>query len=207
MRRDRTLRVALAVAVAAPVAVLLGFVGLRPSSSSDPPPFVGSLPPPGIVAPDFTLPDQAGRLVRMRDLRGQVVLVTFLDTRCVDACPVIGGHIRAGLALLSPEERRSLTALAISVNPDSDTPAAARGYLRSHRLGETVRYLLGSEAELRPVWDAYAVIASLDTGASNVHSAPVRIFDEDGIWVSTLRPESDLTPQSLANDLRVALSR
>ena len=49
----------------------------------------GSRPPVGSRAPDFRLKSFRGADVRMRGLRGKVVLVTFLDTRCTTKCPVI----------------------------------------------------------------------------------------------------------------------
>lgn len=192
---------ALAAALALAGMLLLLVLPDTPSRSR----YLGSRPPAGLVAPDFALRDQAGALVRMRDLRGKVVLLTFLDTRCTDACPIIGEQIRAALARLSAEERRRVEALAISVNPRNDTPGAVRAYVRRHRLEGGLHYLTGSARELRPVWQAFYVIASLDTGDANVHSAPVRIFDPRGVWVSTLRPEGDLTPASLVNDVRAAL--
>ena len=41
--------------------------------------FRGSEPPTTIAMPDFALRDQNGRLVRTGDLRGEVVVLTFLD--------------------------------------------------------------------------------------------------------------------------------
>lgn len=202
----RSGRLALALLLAGALAAAGTLLVLELPKPRPRPGFLGSRPPAGLRAPDFALRDQSGALVRMRDLRGKVVLLTFLDTRCRDACPIIGEQMRAALAGLAPEERRRVEALAISVNPTNDTPEAVRAYLSRHRLVGGLRYLTGSERELRPVWEAFYVIASLDTGDADVHSAPVRIFDPRGIWVSTLRPEADLTPASLRNDVRAALA-
>jgi hypothetical protein len=51
---------------------------------------------------------------------------------------------------------------------------------------------------------AFAVAASHDTGNSNMHSAPVRVYDRDGRWRSKLHSGVDLTPANLAHDLRAA---
>jgi cytochrome oxidase Cu insertion factor (SCO1/SenC/PrrC family) len=61
-------------------------------------------------------------------------------------------------------------------------------------------------AELRPVWRGFQVSSSLDSGDSNMHSAPVRVYDPEGRWRSTLHAGVDLTAASLAHDLREALS-
>jgi cytochrome oxidase Cu insertion factor (SCO1/SenC/PrrC family) len=189
---------ALIVAVAVPVS-------LWALSSPAPREFRGSQPPIRLELPAFSLRDAAGRRMQSADLRGRALLVTFLDTRCRDSCPIIGEQIRQGLARLDDADRRDVTAVAISVQPEDDTPEAVHAYLRRHRLEGRLSYLLGSEAELRPVWSAFQVLPALDSGSSDIHSAPVRVFDRDGVWVSTLNAGADLTPENLAHDLRLAL--
>jgi protein SCO1 len=164
----------------------------------------GSEPPNGIFAPDFALRDYRGRLVRMRDLRGRVVVVTFLDTHCKTKCPVFASDIGAALRLLSPAERREVSALALTVEPSRDTPASVRRFLaRRHALN--VDFLLGSTRQMRPIWRAFHVIAAAQTGNADVHSSDARVFDRKGMWVSTLHVPADLTPANLAHDIRVAL--
>ncbi len=169
-------------------------------------PYRGSTPPRGLHAPDFSLRSFRGGLVRMRDLRGKVVLVTFLDTKCTDKCPIIATQIGSALPLLPRAARREVVALAITVDPRADSPASVRRFLQSHHaLG--MDFLLGSVKKLRPVWRAFYVVAAADTGSANSHSADARIFDRRGIWVSTLRPGVDLTPRNIVHDLVTALKR
>jgi protein SCO1/2 len=194
----------LAVAGVAVVAVAVP-VTLRAFSSSSPRAFRGSQPPARIELPRFSLRDQAGRSVDSDALRGKAALVTFLDTKCRDSCPVIGEQIRQAFALLTPAQRADTVAVAISVQPDDDTPAAVRAFLRRHRIERTLHYLIGSEAELRPVWSSFQVLPALDTGSSDIHSAPVRIYDRGGVWVSSQNAGADLTPGNLAHDVRLAL--
>lgn len=198
--RYALLALAILIAAAATAGALLSRSGAPQASA-----FRGSIPPPDIVAPDFALRDYTGELVRMRDLRGKVVLVTFLDTKCTEACPIIAGVIARGLDLLTPTQRGQMVALAITSNPHDDTPAAIRSFLRRHRAEGELRYLIGSERALRPVWDAFHVVPSIDTGSADVHSAPARIFDRRGLWVSTLHAGADLTPANLAHDVEAAL--
>lgn len=42
-------------------------------------------------------------------------------------------------------------------------------------------YLLGEERELPPLWTTLQLLPSLDTGQDTVHSAPLRIYDRDGV--------------------------
>jgi protein SCO1 len=196
-----TFRVAIAVA-ALVVAAGIGIALLVARDGQDG--FRGSQPPEGVALPPFSLRDADGDRVASDDLEGKVVLVTFLDTECTEACPIIGEQLREGIALLDEDERADTVALAISVHPVDDTPAAVRAFLRRHRLEGTLHYLVGSEAELRPVWRAFQVLPALDSGSSDIHSAPVRVYDRDGTWVSTLHAGADLTPENLAHDVRTA---
>ena len=197
-----------ALAGAAAVAALL--LASRDSSSGGaggPPagPYRGSRPPDGIRAPNFTLRDYRGKTVRMASLRGRIVLTTFVDSACHEACPIILARLARGLRLLDPHTRRSVTALAITVNPPVDTPAHVRRFLRQRGALGQIDYLLGSVRQLRPVWKAYGILPAIDTGNADIHSADVRVFDRNGEWVSTLHTAVDLTPANVAHDITTAL--
>ena len=200
--KARVLALAVLAVVAAAVPVgLLAFTGDGESEDD----FRGSLPPPGIELPELGFPDQDGDVVRTEDLRGKVALVTFLDTQCEESCPLIASAVADGLGRLTPEERRRVVALAISVDPAEDTPASVRRFLVSRGAEDALRYVVAPEVELRPLWEAFGVAASADTGLDDLHSAPVRIYDSSGVWAATLHAGADLTPQNLVHDVRVAL--
>lgn len=206
MEKRARRRLATAV-VAGIVMVALGAIAgvlIASRGESDPASYRGSPPPPGIVLPSLDLRDYTGARVRSRALKGKVVLVTFLETKCKEACPIIASQIGKGLELLGPGERRSVVAIAISVHPGDDTPASVRQFLRKHQVEGDLRYLIGSEGELRPIWNDFQILPALDTGDADTHSASVRIFNRDGEWVSTLHAGVDLTPENLAHDLVAA---
>ena len=98
-----------------------------------------------------------------------------------------------------------MVALALSVDPAEDTPEAVSTFLDQHQVRGDLRYLVAPEDEMRPVWDAFQIMPSADSGSDDLHSAPVRIYDRDRVWVATLNAGADLTPASLAHDLGVAL--
>jgi protein SCO1/2 len=201
MHRGIVIAIAAAVAVAVAVPVTILAVS-RPEEGVA---VRGSQPPARIELPRFSLHDQQGRLVSSDALAGKALVVTFLDTKCRESCPIIADQIRQGLARLSPADRANTVALAISVQPEVDTPASVRAFLQRHRVDGALRYLVGSEAQLRPVWNAFQVLPALDTGSSDIHSAPVRIYDRAGVWISTQAAGADLTPANLAHDVGVAL--
>lgn len=191
------------VLLAALVTALVIPAGLLLARNDADPDFRGSRAPEGFSLPAFDLRDDEGRQLRAKDLRGKAVAVTFLDVQCTEACPIVAGQVGQAMRALG-DDRADVVAVAISVDPLRDTAAGIDGFLRRYRAKRFLRYLDGSVAELRPLWKAFAIAASYDTGSSNMHSAPIRIYDRDGRWRSTLHPGVDLTAQTLAHDLRIA---
>ena len=168
----------------------------------------GSEPPHGIVLVDFALRDEQGTIVRSRDMRGKVVVLTFLDSQCTEACPVIAFQVARTIDGLRAVERRNVVAVAISTDPDEDTSSSVRAFLtRRHALGR-LRYLGSDEPvdRMQEVWESFQILSSFETHNDTLHSAPVRVYNRDSIWVATQHAGVDLTPTNLAHDIRVALT-
>ena len=194
--------------VAAVVAVLaVASIGRSQGEAAAPDrgPYRGSEPPARFVLPGFELTSYRGTRVASSDLRGRVVLFTLLDSQCTDACPILASTIARAIDRLTSEERAEVHAVAVTVDPVEDTAASVRRFLRAQRAEGRLDYLLGSEAELRPLWSALKILASLDTGRDSLHSAPLRIYSRESVWVATLHAGADLSIENLLHDVRVAL--
>ncbi|MEX2645693.1 MAG: SCO family protein [Gaiellaceae bacterium] len=184
-------------------------LGLVASDRADAVAYRGSQPPGRIELPEFALRDEQSVLVRSREFRGKVVALTFLDSQCTESCPIIASQIARTLEELTAAERRELVAVAISTDPAEDTRESVHGFLRRNRALGKLRYLGGGEPveALRAVWKEFAILSSFESGEDTLHSAPVRVYDREGVWVSTLHAGADLTPASLAHDIRLALDQ
>lgn len=170
--------------------------------------FRGNVPPAVFVAADFALRDAlSGELVRMSDQRGSVVVLTFLESRCATACPLIASQVAEALRRLPSGDRSSVVALAISANPRDDTRESVRAFLTRHRAASQIRYLNGPEGELRRVWKEYQVLSALESGDADTHSAPVRIYGRGGRWLATQHAGADLSAGNLVHDISLALAR
>jgi protein SCO1/2 len=177
-------------ALTAVAAVALFAAGDRTARSAA---FQGASRPPHIKPADFGLRDEDGRLVRLAAMRGRPVVVTFLYTTCKDTCPITVDQIRAGLDELGHD----VPVIAVSVDPANDTPSAARRFSLQRQMTGRMRWVLGSEAQLRRLWKDYAVAPQTDR---EEHSASTVLLDGHGrqrIGFAT----SVLTPSALANDL------
>ena len=170
-------------------------------------PYRGSEVPGGITMRGFSLRNYDGRPVRSTDLAGRVTLLTFLDSQCTESCPVIAWTVARTIDALTPAERQGVRAVAITTDPAEDTKRSVRRFLGTNRALGRLLYLGGGEPEheLRRLWDDFDVLSSLESGEDTLHSAPVRIYDRSGEWVTTLHPGADLTEANLAYDLRIAL--
>jgi protein SCO1/2 len=163
--------------------------------------FKGAVRPKGARAEDFALRDQDGRLVRLSSLRGQVVVLSPMYTTCRDTCPLVAQQIQDALLDLPPDMRSHVRALALSVDPQNDTPAGARKFLRVRLVNRHLDFLLGSQAELRPVWQAYGFSPQTD---EREHNSYVVLIDKRGFQRIGF-PVNFLTPEALTHDLRLLL--
>ena len=154
--------------------------------------------PPGVRAPDFSLRDERGRRVTMREYRGKPVVVTFLYANCDESCPVEAQQIKGALDDLGHD----LPALAISVDPPSDTAPAARHFNHEQGMSGRLRWALGSRASLRRVWKGFGIVPQ---SRDREHMARIVLIDRTGMQRVGF-PASQVTPERLSHDLR-ALER
>jgi len=155
--------------------------------------FQGAVRPHGAQLPDFTLTNQDGEPMTAASLRGRPVVVTFVYSTCKDTCPAQVQSIRGALDDLG----RDVPVIGVSVDPGNDTPARARAFLLEQSMTGRMEFLLGTRAQLAPVWEAFG-IAPQSKGRD--HSAYTVLVDGDGRQRIGF-PASQLTSSALAADL------
>jgi protein SCO1/2 len=162
--------------------------------------FEGGLVTPRRQAPPLTLDNVYGTSVDIRDLRGHPVLVTFVYATCPDVCPLIMSNLRQVRQDAGPLGRR-LRVIAVSVDPKGDTPPVVRTFLRTRGVEGFVDYLIGSRAQLEPVWKAWAVAEQVDKDNPELieHSALIYGVTASG-ELATAYPVG-FTPEQIARDL------
>ncbi len=114
-------------------------------------------PAHSLRAAGFTLRDQNGRLFSLAAQRGTVVLVTFMDSRCTTLCPLEGAYLRQARA--QAPKGLPLELVVVSTDPSGDTPASVKAFAARYGWTGTWSWswLLGTQAQLAPVWRAYGV--------------------------------------------------
>src|SRR5262245_19641031 len=83
-------------------------------------------------APDFTLTNQDGKEVSLRDRCGDVVAVTFIYASCVDTCPLLTTKLVGIQRKLEAKAASRAFFTAITVDPERDTPDVLRRYGQAH---------------------------------------------------------------------------
>jgi protein SCO1/2 len=202
------LRAALAIALvlAGATAGFLAAGGSRGGQAQRAPGLRSNLLPgdlDGSPAPRIRLRDAGG--VRVDSARlGRPYLVTFLYTRCRDVCPLIGSEVGDALRRLGPRATQ-VAALGVSVDPRRDTPARARRWAAERHLPAQFRYLLGSPAQLAPVWRAWYVTGPGRPLDPATHDASVWLVDGRGRLRGRWSGGEPIAPQDMAHDLAALL--
>jgi protein SCO1/2 len=144
------------VLMAAMCLVLGALGGVLAANLRSPPPAAARFIPPASPGYDFQLRDETGRLRTLTQARGNVVVLTFVYSTCRDLCPAEGNDISTALHSLPPGSKAE--AYMVSVDPVGDTRKRVNGWLQRRGLtGGLGHYLIGTRAQLAPVWRHYAI--------------------------------------------------
>lgn len=131
---------------------------------------------------------------------GRPALVTFLFANCPDVCPMISETIRQALERVGPDAD-NVDVVAVSVDPEGDTPAAVGKFLKVHRLDGRMDYIVGTRAELSPLWKDWMVAAQPAGENMSIHSARVVLVDADGRQVGSYPGGIAVPVADLAQDI------
>jgi protein SCO1 len=132
---------------------------------------------PSVPAPAFTLRDQQGAMISPSDLRGRVVALTFLDTQCLNLCPLQASLLGTVQSDLGSSAHFSV--VVVSVRPEADTPSNIATFAGAHGLKDGYHWLTGSREQLASVWDSYGVGVQVANG-DLAHSSIIYLIDRSG---------------------------
>ena len=151
-----------------------------------------------VRAPRFVLRDQHGRRVGLADFGGRSVVLAFMDSLCKGACPLEAREFAVAMQSLPTAARPRLLVVSVDL---ADTPATVALAARKWRLPRGYEWLLGSRAELAPVWRAYHIEVHPLPNGDVAHSDAFYVIDRTGNErAGFLTP---FLPGLLARDLRV----
>jgi cytochrome oxidase Cu insertion factor (SCO1/SenC/PrrC family) len=139
-------------------------------------------PVPARAAPGFTLTDQAGRAISLASLRGHAVVLEFMDSHCVNICPIVSQEFIDAYHDLGAAAPRAVFA-AVDVNPSFHRVSDVAAFSAEHQLTTipSWHFLTGPLPRLRAVWRAYGIeVSASGRNADIVHTSVVYFIDPRG---------------------------
>jgi protein SCO1 len=156
-------------------------------------------------APEVSLTTQDGQRLSLKELRGKVVVLTFIYASCADTCPLLTAKLAGLQAALGADFGPKVFFLSITVDPERDTPAVLQRYAQAH--GANLAgwaFLTGAPAEIRQVARRYGVYYRKTPRGDVDHTFLTSLVDQSGtLRVQYLGVRFD--PDELLRDLQSLL--
>jgi protein SCO1 len=169
-------------------------------------PAVSTLVPIGREVPDFRLINQNGEVVSLSSLRGKVVAVTFIYTRCPlpDYCPRMITNLQAIERRFPGRVGKDLALTAITFDPQYDTPQRMKEYAQFFKADKPGwQFLTGSLDAITRVCSHLGVEFFPEEGLIT-HTLQTAVIDREGKLVASVEGK-DYSPQQLTDLIAQAL--
>jgi protein SCO1/2 len=170
---------------------------IRPDESDMPAP--ASVPRVGENAPSFELLDQHGSKVSLAGLRGKLVALNFIYTRCPmsEVCPRLAASFATVQRRFDSVLGRDLVLLSITIDPEWDTPPVLEAYAKLWRARyEGWRFLTGPPDLVRSAATSWGLVYWPEDGAI-VHTSRTALIGRDGKLLAMVEGSSYRTDQLL----------
>lgn len=83
------------------------------------------------VGGDFSaINSTTGQKIKLSDLKGKVVLLSFGYTNCADICPFTLGYLQHLYEKLTPQERQKVRIVFVTIDPEYDTPKHLKEFMQ-----------------------------------------------------------------------------
>ena len=186
----------------------------------------GQLPPPaaderfaqiGKDVPDFTLTNQDGKRISIKDFRGHPLAITFIYSECPlpDYCIKMSANFAdtAKRVIEDPEAKQIYRLLSISFDPKRDTPAKLRSYGIGY-FGKGIepdfnvwQLAVGSDKEVRAIADFFGLRYEVDPNDKTQfnHSLRTAIISPEG-KVAKILPGNEWTVNDLIREMKASVS-
>lgn len=162
----------------------------------------------GEAMTDFMLIDQRGAPVTLQALRGRVVVVTFVYSRCPlpDYCPRVVANLGRLRDRFADRLGRDLALLTVSFDPRYDTPEVLRAYAARYDADVPGwHFLTGTPEAIERVCAAFGIESWPDQGLIT-HTLQTVVLDREGRLAAAVEGK-DFTAGQLADLVGSVLDR
>jgi protein SCO1 len=186
-------------------------ISAAPNSKQPPVPVNENFAQIGNPVPDFSLVNQDGKHISLKDFRGKAMAITFIYAKC----PLPNYCIRmstnfsdlANQLNANAQLKDKIRLLSISFDPANDTPAKLKSYgLGYMGKGATTlgvwQLAVGDDKEVRRIADFFGLRYEVDPNdkAQINHSLRTAVIAPDG-KVTKIFPGNEWTPADLLREL------
>jgi protein SCO1/2 len=170
----------------------------------------------GQPVPDFSLTNQDGKKISLKDFQGKALAITFIYAKCPlpDYCIRMSTNFSdlAKSLAADPELKDKVRLLSISFDPANDTPQKLRsyglGYLGNDPNAKFDIWTLavGKDAEIRKIADFFGLRYEVDENDKTLinHSLRTAVIGPDR-KVTKIFAGNEWTPADLKTELQKAL--
>ncbi|HVV72873.1 MAG TPA: SCO family protein, partial [Verrucomicrobiae bacterium] len=161
----------------------------------------------GQPVPDFTLLDQEGRTIHLKDFRGKAVLLTFIYTRCPlpNFCPLMSKNFAELERRLSKEFPNEFHLLSVTMDPEFDRPEVLKEYAARYEAeAKDWTFATGTPASIQFVAGLMGLYYQKENGLIS-HDLRTALISPDGrlvhLWKSNV-----WTPYEIQRSVRETLT-
>jgi protein SCO1 len=156
-------------------------------------------------APEFTLTNQDGKRLALKDLRGKALAITFIFASCADTCPLLTAKMAGIQSKLGDAFGPQVNFVSITVDPERDAPEVLKRYAQAHKANPAGwAFLTGTPAEIRDVAKRYGIYYKKTPRGDVDHTFLTSLVDQSGILrVQYMGVKFD--PDEMLRDLRSLL--
>ncbi|MDQ3711570.1 MAG: SCO family protein [Acidobacteriota bacterium] len=169
----------------------------------------------GNLVPNFTLVNQDGKRINMKDYQGKALAITFIYSRCPlpEYCILMSKHFSDLANQLNDSELKDkIRLLSVSFDPQTDTPAKLKeygqGYLgKDSKADFTVWQLAtGTDKEIKTVADFFGLRYEVDAQDKTqfAHSLRTIVITPDS-KVQRVFSGNEWTPNDLLRELQATI--
>lgn len=169
----------------------------------------------GQPVPDFTLTNQDGKRISIKDFKGKPLAITFIYSKCPlpEYCIRMSTNFSdlANNLMADPAQKDKFRLLSISFDPANDTPEKLRSYGLGY-LGKNAKpdfsvwqLAVGKDDEVRKIADFFGLRYEIDPNDNTQfnHSLRTAVIGPDGT-VRKILPGNKWTPAELQKELEAA---
>jgi protein SCO1 len=133
------------------------------------------------AAPEFTLTNQEGKRLALKELRGKVLAITFIFASCTDTCPLLTAKMAGLRDRLGPDFGSKVYFLSITVDPERDTTEVLKRYAEAYKANLAGwAFLTGTPAEVHDVAKRYGIYYKKTPRGDVDHTFLTSLVDQNG---------------------------